>query len=105
MNLATQIRELRDAGDSSEGGRAMSEGRVCIIKGCTQQAVYCVGHAHEEARFEQVKPLADALEEMLSVYEMLMPGIRHIAVQDYRLVNEAPIRARKALEAAGRNGK
>jgi hypothetical protein len=47
----------------------------------------------ERANIEQRAALVD----MLRVYEMLMPGIRHIAVQDYQLLNEAPIRARKAI--------
>jgi hypothetical protein len=41
--------------------------------------------------------LRAALRDMLRVYEMLMPGLRYIPVTDYRLVNEAPIRARAAL--------
>ena len=46
------------------------------------------------------KRLSKALWDMLRVYEMLMPGIAYISVQDYALVNEAPIRARKALAKA-----
>lgn len=43
------------------------------------------------------KELRDALKDLLRAYEMLMPGIAHIAVSDYALINEAPIKARKAL--------
>jgi hypothetical protein len=35
---------------------------------------------------------------MLKVYEMLMPGIKYIAVPDYQELNEAPIFARQMLE-------
>ncbi len=44
--------------------------------------------------------LADAeaaLRDMLRVQESLMPGVRHIVVQDYALLNEAPIAARAVL--------
>jgi hypothetical protein len=49
--------------------------------------------AHERA-------LVKALRDMIKVCEMLMPGIRYISVPDYALVNEAPIRAREAIEAS-----
>lgn len=41
-----------------------------------------------------------ALEDMLRVQDALMPGVRYIAVQDYALLNEAPMRARAALALA-----
>jgi hypothetical protein len=44
--------------------------------------------------------LVKALEKLLRAYEMLMPGIVHIAVQDYALINDAPREARKALAEA-----
>lgn len=46
-------------------------------------------------------PLVDAIGRMLAVYEALMPGLRHIAVKDYREINEAPIAALAALKLAG----
>jgi hypothetical protein len=42
--------------------------------------------------------LETALRDLLKAYDMLMPGIRYIAVPDYALINEAPINARKALD-------
>lgn len=44
--------------------------------------------------------LVSALERMLGVQEMLMPGLRHIAVPDYQELNEAPLAARAALAKA-----
>lgn len=41
--------------------------------------------------------LLAALEEMLKAHEQLMPGIAHIALQDYANINQAPIRARAAI--------
>mgnify|MGYP001578080818 CR=1 FL=1 len=41
-----------------------------------------------------------AIEELLAVVIDLMPGLAKISVQDYRRVNEAPIRARAALAKA-----
>jgi hypothetical protein len=46
------------------------------------------------------RALIKALRDMLEVHAMLMPGIRYIAVPDYQLVNEAPIRAQQAITAA-----
>lgn len=46
-----------------------------------------------------VQDLVEALEGTLKVIDMLMPGVRYIAVQDYQTLNEAPIAARKAIDA------
>lgn len=46
---------------------------------------------------QQRDELATAMRKMLEAYESLMPGLRYIAVQDYAILNEAPIAARKAL--------
>lgn len=42
-----------------------------------------------------------ALRDMIKANEQLMPGVRHIAVQDYALLNDAPILAAHALRALG----
>jgi hypothetical protein len=42
--------------------------------------------------------LVRALKDLLRAYEMLMPGIAHITVEDYALINDAPIAARKAIK-------
>jgi hypothetical protein len=44
--------------------------------------------------------LAAALEKLLRAYDSLMPGLAHIAVQDYALINEAPLEARRAIQKA-----
>lgn len=44
--------------------------------------------------------LIAALRELLRAYESLLPGLVHIAVQDYRVINEAPIEAQRAIAAA-----
>lgn len=44
--------------------------------------------------------LLEALESLLRGFDSLMPGLAHIAVQDYALINEAPIRARAAIRKA-----
>ena len=46
----------------------------------------------------------DVGERMLAVQDALMPGLRHIAVQNYAEVNDAPIAARAVLAANGRKG-
>lgn len=47
--------------------------------------------------------LLDALEALYKANEQLMPGIGHIACADYRVINEAPLQARKVLTAHGRS--
>ena len=44
--------------------------------------------------------LMAALEKLLLAYDSLMPGLAHIAVQDYALINEAPLEARRVLQTA-----
>ena len=51
-------------------------------------------------RAETIHRLIHALEGMLEVYEQLMPGVKHISVKDYALLNEAPIEARAAIRQA-----
>jgi hypothetical protein len=43
------------------------------------------------------KELVHALRQLLKAYDSLMPGLAHIAVQDYALINRAPLEARMAL--------
>jgi len=58
-------------------------------------------HAHLIAAAPE---LYAALERMLAAHVALFPGLRHIAVQDYREQNEAPIAARAALAKARGEG-
>jgi hypothetical protein len=44
--------------------------------------------------------LVAALRQLLRAYEMVMPGIGYISVPDYKLINEAPIEAERAIKAA-----
>ena len=46
---------------------------------------------------ESVMDLVVAAEALLQAFESLMPGVRYIAVQDYSLLNDAPISIRKAV--------
>lgn len=46
------------------------------------------------------KALVAALRKLLKAYESVLPGIRYIAVQDYALINMAPIEAERAIRAA-----
>lgn len=43
--------------------------------------------------------LVRALRKMIGAHSDLMPGLKHIAVQDYALQNEGPIEAKLALQA------
>ena len=69
---------------------------------------YCAAHQGNHSHYAehncalcrmiaQRNDLAKAVREMLLAYESLLPGLRYIAVQDYALINEAPLLARKAL--------
>ena len=46
---------------------------------------------------EEAERLRAAGEKLLEAYAMIFPGIKHIAVQDYALINEAPIEMRRAI--------
>jgi hypothetical protein len=53
------------------------------------------------ARLMAASPqLLKAVKALLTAYEQLMPGLAHIAVKDYANINQAPILARQAIEAA-----
>jgi hypothetical protein len=41
--------------------------------------------------------LIEALEDCIKLIEALMPGVKHIALQDYRLLNETPMKVNKIL--------
>ena len=43
--------------------------------------------------------LVEAAEMLLRLVDDMMPGVRYIALQDYKLLNEAPIKARQAIAA------
>ncbi len=44
--------------------------------------------------------LLEGLRSLLAAYESILPGVRHIAVQDYQLLNDAPCAARAAIAKA-----
>lgn len=46
----------------------------------------------------QVVEHVDIIADLLRVIEMLMPGVKYIAVEDYALLNDAPLRARRWLD-------
>lgn len=39
----------------------------------------------------------DALQQLLKAYNSVLPGAKHIAIQDYQILNEAPIAAQTAI--------
>src|SRR5258708_1056556 len=48
--------------------------------------------------------LLDALKQLMKAYESVLPGLAKIAVQDYALINDAPVAAERAiLKAEGRS--
>lgn len=66
---------------------------------------HLAGMSQEEALanaalFKAAPALLAALEDALRVIEALMPGVKYISVQDYALLNDAPLAARKALAEA-----
>ena len=50
-----------------------------------------------EMAVDKIADLEEVLADMVQLVEDLSPGVRHIALRDYALFNEAPIRARKLL--------
>ena len=48
-----------------------------------------------------IEELEKALSDLLRAYDQLIPGIPHIAVQDYKLMNDAPMEARRLLGLTG----
>jgi len=50
------------------------------------------------------RELVAALRTLLRAYDSLMPGLRFIAVQDYEVINRAPIEARAAIAKAEKDG-
>ena len=50
-----------------------------------------------EQKDAKITALEEAGERLLTAYESLMPGLANIAVQDYAIINEAPIKMRQAI--------
>jgi hypothetical protein len=44
--------------------------------------------------------LLAALKALMAAYESVLPGIKFIAVKDYKLVNDAPVAAERAIAKA-----
>lgn len=60
------------------------------------------GRLLREAQMIEAYPkLVKALQQMRCAHEALMPGLRHIAVQDYALQNDAPVAAICLLQELG----
>lgn len=45
--------------------------------------------------------LAAALQHALELIDALMPGVRYIALQDYKMLIDVPLEAKDALRKAG----
>jgi hypothetical protein len=62
------------------------------------------GGSGVEQLFELLEKSVDALRDQQKVIDMLMPGAVKIAIQDYQLLNEAPMRAGKLITEIGHSG-
>lgn len=51
----------------------------------------------EEQMNAHIIKLENALIELLEAYDSILPGTAHIPVQDYELLNRAPMNARKLI--------
>jgi len=51
----------------------------------------------EVSNADREQELVRLLRQLLKAYDSLMPGLAHIAVQDYEIINRAPLEARAAL--------
>jgi hypothetical protein len=84
------------------GALALSLAQLCRCDTCQLYAsrlhvdILAIRSAFE-ANQQTINELREALEECVKAIQQLMPGIRHIAVQDYENINIAPIMARAAL--------
>lgn len=52
-----------------------------------------------DLRVERDEAIA-ALKMLLAAFESVLPGIRYIAVKDYKLVNDAPVAAERVIAKA-----
>jgi hypothetical protein len=69
----------------------------CLRKEAARRNIHLNGNAPYNMR-KKIDALEDALRDMLEVQDMLMPGVKHIAVKDYALLNDAPLTARRLLD-------
>lgn len=56
------------------------------------------GGSGVEQLFDLLDEAAEALRGLQKVVDMLIPGASKIAIQDYQLLNEAPVNAAKLLQ-------
>jgi len=59
------------------------------------------GNAEDAQLIAAAPDLAAALKRCIQLIDDLMPGVRHIALQDYAILNDAPLEACRALRKAG----
>jgi hypothetical protein len=59
-------------------------------------------HTDADTKRRDAAPdLAEALRDALTLIDALMPGVRYIALQDYKALNDVPLAGRAALAKAG----
>lgn len=82
---------------SLDAGEPQMEGEQIVIAVHDEE----IWEDHEvvlsEDHHDAMKESIDALQKLLKAYNSLMPGAKHIAIQDYQLLNEAPIMAQSVI--------
>lgn len=106
MNRKTQsilpVLESRDGAIIDKSGQVL----IAAAAGRCHQPMVVSARAKEQAaelarRSNAYPQLVASVQQLLKAHEALMPGLRHIAVQDYALQNEAPLNANKLLRELG----
>lgn len=67
-----------------------------ILKILSNLSATDISSALIDARSERDE-LAEAMRELLVAYDSILPGVRYIVIQNYAILNAAPIAARAAL--------
>lgn len=81
--------EACDWSGSSIGNKAVLEQAITLLRSINGFTEATPAHTNTECQ--------KVVQDLLDVIDMLMPGVRHIAIQDYQKLNEAPIAARELL--------
>lgn len=75
---------------------------ICAVEDANRRVLFKSSAAtdQDEDLAALAPELLDALKDAMKLIDVLFPGVRHLAIQDYAMLNDVPLKIREVLNKA-----